>query len=1402
MIDWERRLLEQPLPPFASEPAVRAVHAVQAALRDADLASALRQIDRAWRCLPDDAQTIAPIYGRLLALEERDPAAALRLLTRAAQFGPDPELQALIVLTLTRLGRAAEALDKLNSALEAYCLEPDHALTHVSAQVLQEAGVSAPGWVGMTPNLDLVWQLAPGLDPGALRIEADGQALKAPSFQTAKSLQTGAGRLYRWSLPAELRDAHLRFLVDGVPLAGGGTGDGIGRSGWPDFSLDGRASSAGSAISGWACIGWAPATPVKVQIQDVHGRQAWIHTRCKTPAQFCWPFALDLRSSDLRGNRFEISAQLPDGRMAPLPDTPLLLESAVRLPPAARHDTTKWSPGPQPKAGARASVRRAAVTDVIVPVYGAREETLACLESVLATVGPRAQVVVVDDGTRDAKLSDALDELAAAGDILLLRNASNLGYVASVNRALALHPTHDAVLLNSDTLVFGNWLQRLQAAAYSANTVGTATPFTNNGSFAAYPYEGFADIGPNEAAALDAIAAAANAGVTAPLPVGVGHCLYLRRDCLRAVGAMDEAVFGRGYGEETDFCLRARALGWSSRLAADVFIFHAGSRSFGQERTALIERNHRLINLRHPGYDEFLKSYADADPLRLPRRRLDERRLSSLAMDFALIVTLALPGGVDRFVGERCRELREQGLLPLVLRPAHGNDTDDTNDTKHASGVELWTDALAAPNLCYAIPSDLAALRQLLGSLRIAHVEIQHFLHVDARVVDAVRSLGRPYDVYLHDYAWFCPRITLIDRTERYCGEPALHTCEACVRNKGSLLAEPISVAALRHRSAAWLAGARAAIAPSSDCARRYERHFAGLQVRVESAGPPLVAKAPMQKSIGNGIVRVALIGALGRHKGYAVLLECARDAARRGLPLEFVVIGYTEDDQALLKTGKVFVTGRYSEGEAPHLLARERPHLVFMASVWPETWCYALDHAIGAGLPVVAFDLGAIAERLRAGGLGVLLALDSTARQINDGFLRIAARNEPVETDPSSARNLLPVPLLKPAQARLPDAPCPALIEKKVPQNMSNPQPKPDVQAKEGMSAAVQILPLPVGLYLFSVRTGTPSAPAAAGKLALPALHVGLGPGVRPELVEFVAGPASSGTWLFSPADMFVVKVTGPGATLVLTSVRAPGGETLAVRIERLEGRSETQAQPAAPSLAPKPAPAFAAQAAPPRDEVQLPENAVPLRIKAHIRTRGDQTYAEVPWAGRAGQGLWIESFSVQPLEGLGAKDIEYKGLTGSGFETPWITNDQMCGTKGMSVPLIGFALRLKAGAVPDGYDCQYSGYFQSGTICGPFGNGTPCRSTVANDPLEGIQIVIVQRAASSAGARNPAAQARNHPASLPAAHARKAPVVAPARAKQVTARQSAKSQKTPARRAPPAARPAKKPSARSARR
>ena len=62
---------------------------------------------------------------------------------------------------------------------------------------------------------------------------------------------------------------------------------------------------------------------------------------------------------------------------------------------------------------------------------------------------------------------------------------------------------------------------------------------------------------------------------------GVGFCMYVTRQALDLCGLLDEETFGRGYGEEVDFCLRASRLGLRHLVEDSTFVYHRGGVSFG-----------------------------------------------------------------------------------------------------------------------------------------------------------------------------------------------------------------------------------------------------------------------------------------------------------------------------------------------------------------------------------------------------------------------------------------------------------------------------------------------------------------------------------------------------------------------------------------------------------------------------------------------------------------------------------------------------------------------------------------------------------------------------------------------------------------------------------------------------
>ena len=269
--------------------------------------------------------------------------------------------------------------------------------------------------------------------------------------------------------------------------------------------------------------------------------------------------------------------------------------------------------------------------DVIIPVYKGLLQTRRCIDSVLRSAQATPfEVVAVDDASPDPEISRHLREMAEQGRITLLRNESNLGFVHSVNRGMALHPERDVVLLNSDTEVTNDWLDRLRRCACGQPDVGTVTPFSNNATICSYPFEGWTGGVPGTLglAALDHLFATTNAGRAVDLPTAVGFCMYIRRACLDRVGLFDASRFGRGYGEENDFCMRAAGAGWRNVLAGDVFVFHEGAVSFSGERSALTENAGKALTDLHPDYVRKVREFVMRDPASTLRAAVDGARIA------------------------------------------------------------------------------------------------------------------------------------------------------------------------------------------------------------------------------------------------------------------------------------------------------------------------------------------------------------------------------------------------------------------------------------------------------------------------------------------------------------------------------------------------------------------------------------------------------------------------------------------------------------------------------------------------------------------------------------------------------------------------------------------------------
>ena len=642
---------------------------------------------------------------------------------------------------------------------------------------------------------------------------------------------------------------------------------------------------------------------------------------------------------------------------------------------------------------------------VVIPVYRGYDETLAAVHAVLtARQTTRFALHLVNDRSPDAELVAALERLAGEGLFSYETNPVNLGFVKTCNHALRAFADKEIVLLNADALVFGDWLDRIAAHARRDPTIATITPLSNNATICSYPSTNANNIVEPEvdAPTLDHLAALANRGRVSDVATGVGFCFFMSRDSRRAIGLFDEDAFGRGYGEENDFCLRAAKAGFRNVLAEDIFAYHRGEVSFADLAVTEYGPGQKALHAKHPDYLARVGQHLRADPGLRGRMQLDLERLARFAGPRVMVfVSHALAGGIVTHIRHLETRLRDEGVTVVHLRVG----------VKDRWSVEIACDAPDAPFLPNLPPSSIHQIRSLLAEflrrLSPMAVHLHSLVGFDwgaaTSLQTLVRETGLPYFFTLHDYSVVCHRNDLVLTDGRYCGLPAVEACRLCVEGDRTY-PEAVDPLVRRESYDAFLRDARAVFAPSRDIADRLAGAGATYAVTVrpheeEPIDVPVTRVAPVA-----GIVTIAVVGAIGAHKGSRVLLSLARDAKARDLPIRFHLVGYSDVAEALKGAG-VEETGRYhDDSEAAGLVAALGPTAILLPSIWPETFCYTLSLAFRLRVPPVVFDLGAQAERVKRAGFGFVLppALVDDPSGLNERLLSLSyatIRAEPPRT-------------------------------------------------------------------------------------------------------------------------------------------------------------------------------------------------------------------------------------------------------------------------------------------------------------------------------------------------------------------------------------------------------------------
>lgn len=644
--------------------------------------------------------------------------------------------------------------------------------------------------------------------------------------------------------------------------------------------------------------------------------------------------------------------------------------------------------------------------DIVIPVYNACAQTEACAESVLRHARGDWRLVLIDDCSPDPAITPMLAGLAARdARIVVRRNDVNRGFTGTANRGLREAAGRDVVLLNSDTLVTAGFLEGLQDCVYADDTTGIVSSLSNNATVCSVP--DFCQPNPippgHTIDSFGALIRRTSLRLRPELVTAVGFCMYVRAAVIERIGGLDEERFGRGYGEENDYCERALAAGFTVRLADDVFVYHEGEASFGADTQALKAKNSETLEALHPGYFAKVARFIDQNPLRGVhenlRLALQRRGGQEPALLMLLHATFDQPAGGTEF---HVRDLVASMALPRVV-VAFPND-----DAIHVTEVIDGNLTLANQ---YRFPltqpverfmRDRRDIRDVLATIvRLFGVDAVHIQHLLSWPIDCWRPFAEaelPIFVTLHDFFAVCPSLNLINvATENLCcaavgGPPADPT--PCLRAlfHEMTLAAPANLPsfAQRHRAefAELLSAAHGVITPSAavrDIVARTHA-LAADRVHVIPHGYDAPRTLPARAAAGPRL-RAAVLGMISHPtKGPRHYREVL--AATRDLPIEWHIFGstalggYDAVLQSLNLGDRLVLHGPYRRGEILESLRTHGIDVTVHLPAAPETFSFTLSESLIAGVPAIVNDRGALPERIAQSGAGVAVTSPAEAAQ------------------------------------------------------------------------------------------------------------------------------------------------------------------------------------------------------------------------------------------------------------------------------------------------------------------------------------------------------------------------------------------------------------------------------------
>lgn len=636
--------------------------------------------------------------------------------------------------------------------------------------------------------------------------------------------------------------------------------------------------------------------------------------------------------------------------------------------------------------------------DILIPIFNAYGDVKRCLQSVLRNTPTRHPIYLLDDKSTDPRILPLLREFALLNqNIRLFTSDKNQGFVKNVNRGFHLSQ-NSVVLLNSDTQVPAQWLERLEKCRESDSRIGIISPLTNYGSILAVPRMNARNSIP-KGMSLDEYAkriASLSLRRYPRIPTAVGFCMLITRETIKKIGIFNP-VFSPGYGEENDYCMRAWKQGIEVVCCDNAFVFHKGRASFNRtsKRKHIYFKNMETLHRLWPNYRGKVQAFIEENPLAEMQFRIDQIKSETILHVFGSSALEQVPFQDGQPEKEALdHQFPSVGLKPEFnqeKRPQSFPERLKKRQPSYSFKVDQTRYPLSITNFPLGLnDSDMdAKFSRLLKSS--AH-SIVHFHHLGAwgnlRLPLLAKSRGKKVVISVRDHFLLCPDADFlyqgVKKCEKLRAEGADQDCVTCLEGKKHSRFYP-SVPLwvdwkryLRDRNAyidEVIQCADAFVFPTSYAQERFITTFGR---RVHSRCHVITPFFPensfyRELSAYSSPLRVGFLGeVISCHEGETVL-EVISKLSLKGF--EFVIFGDVEANlKPRLHSKGVKIWSRVKFRRLKSGL--RQVDLVISLNVNEPFFNQGIGIAQSLGIPIIASNLGAISSQIVHGKNGFLVSL------------------------------------------------------------------------------------------------------------------------------------------------------------------------------------------------------------------------------------------------------------------------------------------------------------------------------------------------------------------------------------------------------------------------------------------